>query len=121
MQTRWMLYLERGNDLYLMPGIPRKWLEDGKRIEIDGMASYFGRVKINIESCLAQGIIRALVEIPGDGHGLERVFLRLPHPEGKRALRCREETGCTAHLDPENESISIERWGGKVVLTVEYA
>ncbi len=49
MQTRWMLYLESGSDLYLLPGIPRRWLEDGKRLEMDGMACYFGRLKMSVE------------------------------------------------------------------------
>jgi hypothetical protein len=120
MQTRWMLYLESGSDLYLLPGIPRKWLEDGKKLEMDGMVCYFGRLRLNVESCLAQGVIRASVETAGDGCGLKRAFLRLPHPEGKRLRRCRAEAGCEVCLDAEHERVVIEPWSGKASLTVEY-
>jgi len=34
MQTRWMLYLEDGETLKLLSGVPRKWLEDGKSIKV---------------------------------------------------------------------------------------
>ena len=44
MQTRWMLYMERGETLQLLPGVPRAYFEDGKHIEIHGAASYFGPV-----------------------------------------------------------------------------
>ena len=115
------LYLESGSDLYLLPGVPRQWLEDGKKLEIDGMFCYFGRLRLNVESCLAQGVIRASVEIAGDGRGLKRVFLRLPHPQGRRLQRYRAEAGCEVRLDAENERVIIEPWHGEAVLTLEYA
>jgi hypothetical protein len=115
MQTRWMLYLEEGSALRLMPGIPRCWLEDGMRIEIDGMVCYFGRLKVNIESQLGQGHIRASIEVFGNGRRLERVLLRLPHPNGKPALRCRDGI-----YDREKEIVTIEPWAGKAEVTLEY-
>ena len=33
METRWMLYLEEGQTLKLLSGIPRKWLENDKQID----------------------------------------------------------------------------------------
>jgi len=42
MQLRWMLYLEQGNVLSLLRGIPRGWLADGQRIEFERVASYYG-------------------------------------------------------------------------------
>ena len=115
MQTRWMLYLEEGSALRLMPGIPRCWLEDGMRIEIDGMVCYFGRLKVNIESQLGQGHIRASIEVFGNGRRLERVLLRLPHPNGKPALHCRDGI-----YDREKEIVTIEPWAGKAEVTLEY-
>jgi len=121
MQTRWMLYLEEGDALRLMPGIPRRWLEDGKRIEIAGMACYFGRLKVHIESQVGQGLIHASIEVNGNGRQLERVLLRLPHPDGKPALRCRSGIAGQNHLyDRENEIVTIEPWAGKAELTLEF-
>ena len=42
METRWMLYIEEGKTLNLLSGIPRKWMEEGKSIELKNAASYFG-------------------------------------------------------------------------------
>ena len=115
MQTRWMLYLEEGNTLRLMPGIPRAWLEDGKVIEIDGMRSYFGALKVRIESRLKEGIIQASVEVDGNGRRLERVLLRLPHPQGKKPLRWRG-----AAYDPSCETAVVEPWLGQAEIILEF-
>jgi hypothetical protein len=54
MENRWRLYLGEGDTSSVLPGIPRAYLEDGKRIEIDGMKSYFGPVRLSVRSELAQ-------------------------------------------------------------------
>jgi hypothetical protein len=127
MQTRWMLYMEEGSTLRLMLGIPRRWLEGGKCIEIDGMASHFGRLKVKIESQVDRGLIRASIEVTGNADGLhrqyplERVLLRLPHPQGKPALRCWSgESEPMPVYDREREIVTIEPWIGKAELTLEY-
>ena len=121
MQTRWMLYMEDGSTLRLMPGIPRRWLEDSRRIEIDGMACYFGRLKVTIESQVGQGLMRASVEVTGNGQTLERVLLRLPHPQGIPAVRCWGSVGEQIyHYDKDSETVTIEPWAGKAELTLVY-
>jgi hypothetical protein len=121
MQTRWMLYIEEGSTLWLMPGIPRRWLEDGKCIEIDGMATYFGRLKVTIESQVDRGLIRASVDVIGNGNPLERILLRLPHPDGKPALRCWGGLDEKIYpYDKVNEIVTIEPWVGKAEVTLEY-
>ena len=129
MQTRWMLYLEEGSNLRLMPGIPRCWLEDGKRITIDGMVCYFGKLNISIASLVAQGTIRASIELTDQKRPLEHVLLRLPHPEGKYAQQIRVQIDnsdqSTAgepgyQYDRINETIILEPWQGKIDVIVEY-
>lgn len=131
LQTRWMLYMEEintpgiaqgfdegrssGDSLRLMPGIPQRWLVDGARIELDGLRSYFGQLKVSIESHVRQGQIRASVEVLSNGRPLQSVLLRLPHPEGKTALACRGGS-----YDPENELVTIAPWGGKAEVILEY-
>jgi hypothetical protein len=127
LQTRWMLYLEEvhpagsaqdlaeGNALRLMPGIPRRWLADGACIEINGMRSYFGELKVSIESHIQVGQIRASVEVISNGRPLQRVTLRLPHPQGKTARICRG-----GNYDPEKEMITIASWDGTAEVTLEF-
>ena len=44
MDTRCMLYLENGDTLDIFKVIPRKWMEDGKKIQLHNVVSYFGRL-----------------------------------------------------------------------------
>ena len=87
--------------------MPRAYFEDGKRIEIQRAASYFGSVSLKTESKLSDGRIVATVECD-PGRGLKRVELRLPHPQGRRP------TSVTwGQYDPETETVTIEPFSGR--------
>ena len=87
MQTRWMLYLEAGGVLRLLPAVPRAWLADGQRIELRDVATYLGHLTLRVQSRLDRdGTITATVERKG-GPAPKAVELRLPHPEGRRAVK----------------------------------
>ena len=81
-----MLYLEEGPTLKLLPGIPRRWLEDGQRISLGNVASYFGPLSLTVVSKANTGHIEARVECKS-GRMPKSVHLRLPHPEGKKAIQ----------------------------------
>jgi len=112
MDTRWMLYLEKGDRLDLLPGIPRNYLANGQHIDLKNVASYFGPFSLQVESQLDQGQIHATVECNSDRRP-RVVELRLPHPLGKRAVWVQGGT-----YDPETERVKIEPFSGqaKVVL-----
>jgi hypothetical protein len=86
METRWMLYLEEGQTLKLLSGIPRKWLEDGKKIELKNVASYFGPLSLSVSSDVNKGYIEAAVQCQTDRKP-QQVVLRIPHPEGKKPVK----------------------------------
>src|SRR5207249_4573088 len=52
MQTRWMLYMEQGQTLKLLPGVPRAWLGNGKGIELVDAATYLGPLSFSLRSSL---------------------------------------------------------------------
>ena len=114
MQTRWMLYLERGRTLELLPGIPRAWLEQGKRIELRDVASYFGPLSLTVESDVRKGSVRAHVECQTSRRP-RRVILRLPHPDGQKA-----EKATGGRYDADEEAVLIERFGGKADVTLRF-
>ncbi|RAV23141.1 hypothetical protein [Paenibacillus contaminans] len=105
MQTRWMLYMEEGSALKLLPGIPRKWLEQGKRIELQDVCSYFGAFTLRVTS--EGGRLSASI-VCDPKRGPETVLLRLPHPEGKRASRL---SGGGVYL-PEEECVRLDHFDG---------
>jgi hypothetical protein len=107
METRWMLYLEEGQTLKLLSGVPRKWLEDGKEIEVTHAASYFGPLSFRVVSHTGKGFVEATVECTGERMP-QQVILRIPHPEGKKAIRVIGGT-----YDDATESVTIEPFHGK--------
>jgi len=114
METRWMLYMEDGDTLHLMPGIPRRWMEDGNKIVIENAVSYFGKFSVHIVSDLGKGVIKADIQCdperkPGS------VTLRIPHPEYRKALKV--EGGV---YDPEKETVIINDFTGEATVTLTY-
>lgn len=114
MQSRRMLYTERGDTLELLPGVPRAYLDDGKRIEIKNAASYFGPFSLLVESNLSQNRIRATVECASERRP-KRIELRLPHPEGRKATKIRGAT-----YDPQSERVTVERFNGRSEITLVF-
>ena len=114
MQTRWMLYLEDGDSLRLLGAVPRKWLENGESITLDGVKSYFGPLHLQVNSETEKGIITAEFRCAGKNPPRE-VFLRLPHPEGVRAAAC--EGGVYA---PSVETVRLSLRGGRAKVTLRF-
>jgi hypothetical protein len=114
MESRWRLYLEEGDTLSVLPGIPRAYLEHGRRIEIDGMKSYFGPIRLSVHSELARRRIVARLECRSD-HGPRRVKLRLPHPQGLKAVAARG-----GRYLPDEEAVLIDAFAGQADVTLEF-
>ena len=107
MQTRWMLYLERGDTLRLLPGLPRAYLKDGKALELMNAASYFGSFSLTVRSKLTQGRIEATLECASERRP-KRVEVRLPHPEGRKASWIKGGA-----YDPQSETVAITPFTGR--------
>jgi hypothetical protein len=106
METRWMLWLEHGSTLRLLTGIPRRYMEDGKRIELRNVATYFGPLTLTAVSELEQGRIRASVECNSE-YRPKRIELRLPHPTATKAKKVEGGT-----YDATTETVTIEPFAG---------
>jgi hypothetical protein len=114
MQTRWMLYLEDAQTLRLLPGIPRAWLENGKSIDLEEVASYFGPVSLHVNSNLEHGFMEATIACPAERKP-ETVVLRLPHPVGQRP---RKVSGGV--YDAQSETIKIQPFTGAAAIKLEF-
>lgn len=114
MQTRWMLYLEEGDTLTMLKAIPRRWLEDGKKIALSGVKSYFGPVRFKAESDLKNNLIKAEIKLEV-GRFPAKVAIRLPHPKGLKAVAC--EGGS---YDPATETVTIANFKGKASVILKF-
>ena len=108
-----MLYLEAGDTLRLLSVIPRRWMEDGKQIVLNSVRSYFGRVDLEVTSHVAEGEIRAHVSCP-DARRPSTVTVRLPHPDGRKAVKV-----SGGSYDPATETVTVSDFSGlaDIVLT----
>ncbi|UVI27504.1 hypothetical protein [Paenibacillus spongiae] len=114
MQTRWMLYMEEGSLLNLLPGIPRAWMKDGSVIAWEGAHTYFGPTRLKVESNLSEDVIKASFHCMTDRKP-NSVLLRLPHPEGAIPV------GVTGGLYiPEKEAVLIESFEGQFEVILHY-
>ena len=80
-----MLYMESGDTLKLLPGIPRIWMKDGEKIEINNARSYFGQFDLTVQSDLKNNCIEAYLKC-NSMRLPEIITLRIPHPDGLKPL-----------------------------------
>ena len=107
--------MEDGQTLKLLQGIPRSWLEDGQRIVIDDMASYFGPVSLRVMSKSDAGVIEAEVSCDSDRRPAS-VEIRLPHPQGQlRAV----STDCGVYIG-DRETVKIDNFEGHAKIQLHF-
>jgi len=114
METRWMLYMEDGATLRLLNTIPRKWLEDGKTIELIDVQSYFGSINLKVKSGIKKGYIEATIQCDSDRKPGE-VTIRLPHPEHRIPVKVKG-----GEYDPDTETVTVGSFSGEADIRIEY-
>ncbi len=114
MQTRWMLWMELGDELRLMSAVPRAWLENGKTIRLARVKSYFGPINLHVCSDLVRNRITADVEVQSDRLP-EKVCVRLPHPERRRAAAC-----AGGDYDPLQETVTVRPFAGRALIELRF-
>jgi len=106
---RRMLIHERDDDaLLLLQATPRRWLEDGKRIEVARAPTYYGPLTMSIGSHASSGEIHASIELlarrrPGV------LLVRLRHPQGKAIKSVSVNGQNWVDFDAKREWVRIER------------
>jgi hypothetical protein len=111
-----MLVLEDGDALRLGAGLPRAWLADGKRVNIERAATLFGAVDMTVESHVARNEVDVRLKLPGKQ---KRTVLRVPHPSGNPMKRVTIDGKLIA--TPAGEWIDIPGNGARnVALGIEY-
>ena len=68
------------NSLLLLQAAPRKWLADGKGIQVDRAPTYYGKISFKLQSQAAAGSITTEIEMP-DRARPGSLRLRLRHPQ----------------------------------------
>ena len=118
-QTRLMLLMERGDDLWLAPFVTTNWFKDGQSVAVRKAPTRFGPMSYQIGSALAQGYIEATIE-PPTRSSPRQIVLRLRHPEGKPMLKVTVNGQPHQEFDPVKEIIRISPMGEKITVRASY-
>jgi hypothetical protein len=90
-------------------------MSNGKTIELNRVVSHFGPLNLKVESHLAEGTIEASVTLLDKKRLPASVVIRLPHPEGCKALRV--EGGA---YDSVTETVTIKSFRGKATVKLTF-
>ena len=106
-----MLIRELDDDtLLLLQATPRKWLEDGKSIEVHRAPTYYGRLSMNMESHTASGSVAVEIDMP-DRASPRVLLVRLRHPQGKPIRSATVNGRPWTDFDVQKEWLRIVRPG----------
>ena len=114
-----LLVMEDGDSLWVGRGIPRAWLEQGKRVTVRNAPTYFGTVEFEIISAADEGSITARMVLP-DRRPPHSVLLRLRHPSAAPIKSATVNGRPWNHLDPAREVIELTGLTGEVTVTARY-
>lgn len=118
-QTRMMLLMERGDDLYLAPFVPDYWLKDGLGVSVAQAPTRFGNVGYKIRSHAAEGYIEAEIDTP-TRRLPTAIVLRLRHPDGKPIKSATVNGKTHGDFDPVRKWIRIKPVVGTMTVRAQY-
>ncbi len=118
-QSRILLVMERGDELWLAPFATGAWLADGERISVVRAPTSFGPVSYTIQSAVAQQHIDATIEPPAR-NAPQRIVLRVRHPEGKPIQSVTVDGAPHQEFDPQAETVTLTPSRDKVHVRVQY-
>lgn len=114
MESRWMLYMEDGDQLQLFKTMPRAWLANGKEIKIKGAQSYFGLFDAHITSNTDAGFIEGIIKLD-PSRKPKKLTIRIPHPD---ELKPRQVIG--GDYSAETETITINNPANQVEIKLVF-
>lgn len=103
--------------LLLCQATPRRWLEDGKRIEVKQAPSWFGNISLDVRSLARSGSIRASFQLDGR-QSVKTVLLRLRHPDGAKLRGVTVNGQEWRDFDVEKEWVRIPNAGSQAYSVV---
>ncbi len=120
--TKWMLVFEDPNEpvLWLAKVTPQPWLENGKKISVEGAPTRFGTVGYELRSEIGKGKVYGTISLPQDGIKAT-VKIRIRVPGNKRMKRIKVNGKKWKEFDPEQEVIILPpSIKGQVNLEITY-
>jgi hypothetical protein len=96
------------DSLLLLQATPRKWLEDGKKIEVERAPTYYGQMSLTVDSKAAAGDLVAQIDMPRR-QAPRRLLVRFRHPQGKPIQSVTVNGANWTDFDTQKEWVVIEK------------
>ena len=118
-QTRTMMLMERGDELWLAPFVTNRWMEDGMIVAVTNAPTVFGPVSFRIRSIVNQGYIEASVQPPAR-RTPAKIAIRLRHPQGLPMQSVTVNGKPHNTFDAKKEYVLIDAPSGPLTIRAEY-
>jgi hypothetical protein len=121
MMIRKTLLMERDGKLNLLAGAPRRWLEDGKRIDVANAPAYFGSLSMSVRSEVDQGRIRVRLDLTRSrSDRLRAITLRVPHPSRQPMREVQVNGKRWTRFDAKRETVELPAGADRSDIVVSY-
>src|SRR5207249_10266797 len=111
------LVRDEGHPLWLLAGLPSRWLETGQKIELQQVASYFG--PLSLEASASEAAVTARIELPSQNtHKAAWLVVRVP--SGKRIRSVEIDGKPWQDFDAAEERIRLPMTPGAMQVVVRY-
>jgi hypothetical protein len=118
---RQTLLMEDGKVIYLLPGVPRRWLEDRKQIKVSNGVTSLGKVSLWVKSQVTKGSILVNLAIAkGPGRRAKGIRLRVPHPARKLMKKVWVNGKVWTNFSAQREVIHLKPAPGRSQVVVQY-
>jgi hypothetical protein len=112
---RTMMIQERGGNLYLLQGIPRRWFEQDKVVKIIEAPTWYGAVSLECSSSVKDGLVKLELKSP-ERIGEVPIRLKLRLPGGRRIKKV--VVNGSDHPHVQGEWVSLTGLTGKADIVV---
>jgi len=116
---RTFLLYEEGSKLFLAMGTPRKWLRDGKAINVEKAATYFANLSYKIDSRVSSGEIEATLNPPKRNSPGE-VVIRFRHPDKKPMREVLVNGAKHQDYNVNQETVRLTKLSDEMRIVVRY-
>jgi hypothetical protein len=119
LRMRAMLVMEDADSLWLARGTPRRWFEQGKRIQVANAPTRFGPAGYEIVSDVDHNRIVATVDVPSRKQP-KNVLLRLRHPKAAPIKSVTVDGKPWTDFDSGKEMVRLHDAKGKIRVEAHY-
>jgi hypothetical protein len=118
---RQALVLEEGKVLHLLAGAPRRWLEEGKEIQLTKGVTTAARLDFSVKSHVREGqIVLDLTFTELRSREFESLRVRLPHPSKQQMKNVMVNGKPWTRFNPADETIELTPTIGRTEIAALY-